>query len=155
MDPYLIWKILHLFGAALLFGTGLGIAFFGFMADRNGDVRVVASTMENVVRADFLFTATAVIFQPITGYLLMLTRGYGFFDFWLLVSLGLYILTGLCWLPVVWIQIRMRDLAKEADKRGSELPSEYHRLMKIWFWLGWPAFTSVIGIFGLMVFRPY
>jgi len=155
LDLYLALKFLHIAGAAILFGTGLGIAFFQFMADRDGDPGSIAETLRIVVIADYLFIATTVIAQPLTGVLLADLRGYALSEFWIVASAALYVLIGACWLPVVVIQINLRDLAMEAADAGeSTLPPRYHRLMRLWFWLGWPAFLSVLGIIWLMIARP-
>jgi uncharacterized membrane protein len=147
-------KFVHVLGASLLFGTGLGIAFFTWMAHRTGDVATVAATAPIVVIADTVFTATAVVVLPISGALLAWSIGYSLLDGWIAASLILYVLVGLCWLPVVWIQIRMRDLARAARDQRAPLPDEYRRLYGIWFWLGWPAFLGVLLIFALMIWKP-
>jgi uncharacterized membrane protein len=154
LDLYPLLKLAHLIGAAVLLGTGAGIAFFMLMADRTGDPRIVHRVASMVVRADVVFTATAVIAQPLTGALLAHTLGYSLSEGWILKSLGLYVLVGLCWLPVVWIQLKARDLAGEAAARGMPLPERYRRLMRIWFWLGWPAFAGVVAIYWLMIVKP-
>jgi len=146
--------MLHLLGAGVLFGTGLGIAFFMFWAHRTGDARAIATTAKIVVSADYIFTATAVVAQPITGALLARELGYSLTEGWILVSLGLYVLTGLCWLPVVWLQLKMRDLAVAAAAGGAPLPDAYYRAQRAWFWLGWPAFAAVMAIYWLMISRP-
>ena len=155
MDPYIALKFLHVIGAAILFGTGLGIAFFLFMADRKGEPVSIAATLRTVVVADYIFTATAVVAQPVTGFALAHFGGHALGQTWIVASLVLYVLIGLCWLPVVAIQIRMRDLAEAAvAAKQPVLPPSYHRLARIWFWLGWPAFLSVLAIFWLMIARP-
>ena len=155
MDLYLGLKFLHVIGAAVLFGTGLGIAFFFFMADRKEEPASIVATLRTVVIADYIFTATAAVVQPVTGLLLVHLGGYALDQTWIVASLALYVLIGLCWLPVVAIQIRMRDLAEKAvAAREPSLPSRYHRLAQIWFWLGWPAFLSVLVIFWLMIAKP-
>lgn len=151
---YLWLKVLHILGAALLFGTGLGTAFHMWTAHRTGDPRVIASAGRHTVWADWLFTAPAVVLQPITGVAMAMQAGFPLDSLWIMVSAGLYVLTGLCWLPVVWLQIRMAALAKAARDRGEELPALYHRYARLWFILGWPAFLAVIAIFVLMVFKP-
>lgn len=147
-------KFLHILGAMVLFGTGLGIAFFMWMAHRTGDAAIIAHTARTVVLADFVFTATAVVVQPLTGALLMEFTGYPWSQKWVVLSLGLYGFAGLCWLPVVWIQIRLRKLSAEAARRGDPLPAAYHRLFRAWFVLGWPAFLAVLAILWLMIARP-
>ena len=147
-------KFIHILAAAVLFGTGLGIAFFTWMAHRTGDVATIAAVAPVVVVADAVFIATAVIVQPVSGVLLAWSIGYSLLDGWIAASLILYVLVGVCWLPVVGIQIRMRDLARAALKNTAPLPSEYRRLYVIWFWLGWPAFAGVLAIFALMIWKP-
>jgi uncharacterized membrane protein len=147
-------KLAHILGATLLFGTGLGIAFFLLMAHRTRNAAVIAATARAVVIADAVFTATAVIAQPLTGAALIHAIGYSWHESWIAVSLALYVFTGLCWLPVVWIQARLRALAEDAARRNAPLPAEYHRLFGIWFVLGWPAFLSVIAIFAVMIRKP-
>jgi uncharacterized membrane protein len=154
MTTYFILKYLHLMGAAVLFGTGSGIAFFMLMAHFTGDPRVVAGTARIVVIADFLFTAPAVAAQPITGVLLVREVGYSLSEGWIVASIALYILTGLFWLPVVWIQMRLRDLAAQAVRHGTDLPPAYHRYFWTWFCFGFPAFGAVAVIFWLMIARP-
>lgn len=146
---------LHVIGAALLLGTGAGIAFFMLMANRTGDARLIAHVAGTVVVADFLFTATAVVLQPVTGVWLALRLGWPLSEGWIVVSLVLYVLTGLFWLPVVWIQLRLRDLAAAAAEAGAPLPARYHRLYGIWLACGFPAFFAVLGILWLMLTRPH
>ncbi|WP_158913161.1 DUF2269 domain-containing protein [Caulobacter sp. S45] len=151
---YLILKVLHVIGATVLFGTGAGIAFFMLMAHRTGDPRLIAHTAGVVVVADTLFTATAVVLQPITGGLLAMMAGYPILHGWIALSLALYVVTGVFWLPVVWLQLRMRDLAREAVRAGEPLRADYHRLWQLWFVSGFPAFAAVVGIIWLMVVKP-
>lgn len=153
-DLYLILKLLHVLGATVLFGTGLGIAFFQLMAHRTRDAATIAATARIVVIADGTFTLTAVIVQPVTGYLLARALGLPLAEPWIATSLALYVLVGVCWLPVVWIQLRLRDLAAHAARDGTTLPPCYDRLFRIWFALGWPAFVGVIAIFALMIWKP-
>lgn len=154
MTLLLIVKLVHVIGAAVLLGTGAGIAFFMLMANRTADARLIAHTAGVVVLADTLFTATAVILQPLTGLWLASLSGYGLTEFWILASLGLYLVTGLFWLPVVWIQLRLKALAGEAADADLPLPPAYHRLWRIWFACGFPAFGAVLIIFWLMIARP-
>lgn len=153
-DFYLALKLLHILGATVLFGTGLGIAFFMLMAHRTGDAKTVAHTARVVVIADALFTASVVVLQPLTGWAMAVMTGYSIFHLWIKATLVLYVVVGLCWLPVVWIQIKMRDLAAEAARNGTALPPRYHAYFRLWFWLGWPAFIGVIAIFILMLWKP-
>ena len=123
-------------------------------AHRTGDAAAVAQTARTVVLADFLFTATAVAAQPITGAALAYMAGYSLLDDWIALSLALYVFTGACWLPVVWLQMRMRDLAADAVQAGRPLPPRYHVCFRAWFALGWPAFTAVVAIYWLMLVKP-
>ncbi len=154
-ELYAFALLLHILSATVLFGTGLGTAFQMWMADRSGDVRAIAVVAANVVRADFVFTTPAVIIQPLTGGLLIYLAGFDPMAPWLLVGYGRYALTGACWLPVVWIQLRVRDIATEAALSGTPLPPPYQNLMRAWFWLGWPAFSAVVAIFWVMIAKPW
>ena len=154
MDPELILRWLHVIGACVLLGTGAGIAFFMMMAHRGGDAALIAGTARIVVVADMAFTATAVVAQPLTGWLLARETGWDLTEGWLLAALALYVLTGACWLPVVRIQVTLRDLAAEAARTGTALPARYHRLYRLWFALGIPAFAAVLAILWLMIARP-
>ena len=154
IELYLLVKLVHILSATVLFGTGLGTAFFMWRADRSGDVAAIAVTARNVVLADWMFTTPAVILQPLTGVWLAVEGGYSLTETWLMVSIGLYLVAGACWLPVVRLQTRMRDLAAAARATESPLPEAYRRRMRLWFILGWPAFTAVIVVFFLMVVRP-
>ncbi len=151
---YFVLKFLHVIGAAVLLGTGAGIAFFMLCAHLTGRSAVVAGVAKIVVLADFLFTATAVVVQPITGVGLAHVVGYSLWDSWIAASIALYLLTGAFWIPVVFMQMRIRDLAVAADAQGVELPPQYHRLFWLWFAFGFPAFGAVLAIFWLMIARP-
>jgi uncharacterized membrane protein len=145
---------LHVIGATVLFGTGTGIAFFMLAAHRTRDPALVAHVAGTVVIADALFTATAAVVQPLTGYALARLVGWPLTEGWLLASIGLYVLVGLFWLPVVRIQLRLRDLARAAAAGGQELPAAYDRLFRIWFACGWPAFAAMLAILWLMTAKP-
>jgi uncharacterized membrane protein len=151
---YFVLKYLHIVGAAVLLGTGTGIAFFMLAAHLGGKPTVIAGVARIVVIADFIFTAAAVVVQPITGSLLVLHVGYSFWDGWIVWSIVLYIITGALWLPVVRLQMRLRDLASTAAAEGSPLPAEYHRIFWMWFAFGIPAFTAVAIILWLMIAKP-
>jgi uncharacterized membrane protein len=154
MSDFVVFKLIHVVGAAVLLGTGAGIAFFMLMAHRTGDARTVAAVARIVVIADFVFTATAVVAQPITGLLLANEAGYPLTSGWILLSLALYVWTGAWWLPVVWMQHRMWKLAVQAAEADVALPPAYHRLFRLWFAFGFPAFAAVLAIFWLMIARP-
>lgn len=154
MDMELLLRWLHVIGATVLLGTGAGIAFFMMMAHRTGKAELIAHTARTVVVADTLFTATAVIAQPVTGYLLARQIGWSFEAFWLQGALALYVFTGLFWLPVVWLQWRMMKLAEAAAHEGTDLPPLYFRYYRIWFAFGFPAFAAVLAIVWLMLARP-
>lgn len=154
MTAFLLLKTLHIIGATVLLGTGAGIAFFMLMAHRTGDARLIAHTAGVVVVADAVFTATAVVLQPITGGVLAGLAGYPLWHGWVALSLALYAVVGAFWLPVVWMQLKMLNLARRAATDGVELPKAYHRLWRLWFVFGFPAFTAVIAIVWLMVAKP-
>ena len=154
MDAIVVLRWLHVIGATVLLGTGAGIAFFMVMAERTRDARLVAHVAGTVVIADMLFTAAAVIVQPITGIALALKIGWPLSEGWIVLSLALYVVTGLFWLPVVWIQVRLRNLAREAAVTSCPLPPAYERLYRVWLACGFPAFTAVVAIIWLMLARP-
>lgn len=154
MDAVDFLRWLHVIGAAVLLGTGAGIAFFMAMAHRTRDARLIAHTASIVVIADWIFTASSVVLQPVTGALLADAAGWRLTEGWIVASLGLYVFVGACWLPVVWMQHRMRDLARAAARDGAPLPAAYFRLYRLWFGLGFPAFFGVLAILWLMIARP-
>jgi len=147
-------EFIHIVSATILFGTGLGTAFFMWRAYTSGDARVMASVGRSVVKADWWFTTPAVIVQPVTGFLMLNFIAYETYPLWIIAALILYALIGCCWLPVVWIQIKLVGLAQHAVEQNREVGPDYHRYMKAWFALGWPAFISVLVIYYLMVFKP-
>lgn len=154
MTTYFLLRYLHVIGAAVLLGTGAGIAFFMLLAHRTADAVVIAGVARIVVVADFLFTATAVVAQPVTGVALAWLRGYPILEGWIGLSILLYLFVGAFWLPVVWMQMRMRDLARQAVATHAPLPAAYYRLFRLWFAFGFPAFAAVLAIFWLMVRKP-
>jgi len=153
-SPYLWLKWAHVVSSTILFGMGTGIAFFFLRAHRTGDVKVIAAVSREVVLADALFTVTAVITQPITGLAMVWLAGYPLTLLWVWASILLYVAVGCCWLPVVWLQIQMRNMAIAAAGNGAALPPRYYRYYRWWFGLGWPAFAGVLAVFWLMVTKP-
>lgn len=151
MSVYILLKLVHILSAGILFGAGAAIAFFMLMGWRSGDVSAFYFASRFTVRADWLFTTSAVIIQPVSGAALALHLGYPLDAPWLLASYALYIFIGLCWLPVVWIQLQVRD---ELSRAGEAVPARVERLMRYWFMLGWPAFGALIAIFVVMLTKP-
>jgi uncharacterized membrane protein len=154
MMLYFYLKYLHVIGAAVLLGTGAGIAFFMLRAHLTGDAVVISAVARMVVIADLIFTATAVIAQPLTGVALAYEAGYSLGESWIVLSAILYVVTGVFWLPVVWIQMQMRNLATTSVANRKVLPGRYYTLFRIWFAFGFPAFGAVMVIFWLMIARP-
>ena len=150
MIEYQTIKWLHIVSSMLLFGTGLGTAFFKYTADLSGNLAAIAETNRRVVLADWLFTTPTIIIQPLTGYLLARLAGWPLAAPWLMWSIALYLLAGLCWLPVVRLQIRMRDDSTAALAAHSDLPERYREDCRQWFWLGVPAFFAMLGVLYLM-----
>jgi uncharacterized membrane protein len=151
---YLIVKWLHILSSTLLFGTGLGSAFYMFFASLTRDARVVATVVRYVVIADYAFTTPTIIIQPVTGLYLIHLAGFPLNSTWIAVSIALYFLAGACWLPVVWMQIKMRDMAMTATANGTELPPRYWAFLKWWVALGIVAFFALVVVFYLMVAKP-
>ncbi|PTD96316.1 DUF2269 family protein [Pseudothauera lacus] len=154
MNSYLVVKYLHILSSVLMVGTGFGTAFYLFFANRSGSLPAISVVSRLVVRADTWFTTPAVIFQPLSGLWLMYQAGWTLETGWILASIALFLFTGLCWLPVVWLQIRLRDMAVAAQQGGSELPPRYWRYARIWEALGYPAFIAMMVVFYLMVAKP-
>ena len=151
---YLIVKWLHILSSTFLFGTGVGSAFYMFFASRERDPRVIYTVVKYVVIADWLFTATTVVIQPLTGFYMVHLANIPLTTRWIFWSTVLYLFAGACWLPVVWIQVQMRELARQAVATGTELPAAYWRYFRIWIALGIPAFLALVVVFYLMVAKP-
>ena len=151
---YLVVKWLHILSSTLLFGTGLGSAFYMFFASRTRDPRAVAVVVKYVVIADWVFTTPTILLQPLTGFYLMHLMGLQLDTPWIAWSIGLYLLAGAAWLPVVWMQMRMRNQAQAAVIQGTELPAQYWRYLRLWVALGIVAFTALVIVFYLMVAKP-
>ncbi|KKE82774.1 DUF2269 family protein [Pseudoalteromonas luteoviolacea] len=153
IEPYFIAKFIHILAAIVVMGTGAGIAFFMFMANRSNNPQAIYITTRHVVLGDWLFTTPAVIVQIISGLYLMHLLGYSFQSPWFLTVAGLFTLIGLCWLPVLKIQYRLRALAA-IDQEQDEVSVEFKRLMRLWTLLGIPAFAAILILLVLMVFKP-
>jgi uncharacterized membrane protein len=151
---YLIAKWLHVLSSTLLFGTGLGSAYYMFFASRTREPKAVAVVVRHVVLADWLFTATTIVFQPLSGLYMAQLAHIPLGTRWIFWSLLLYLLAGACWLPVVWMQIRMRRMAEQAVRDGGPLPPLYFRFLRWWTVLGFPAFAALVIVFWLMVAKP-
>lgn len=154
MNAYLLLKTVHIVSSVLLVGTGLGSAFYLFFANRSGSVQAQAVVARLVVRADTWFTTPAGIVQPVSGVALAAMAGWPLGTPWLALSMALYVLAGLCWLPVLWLQWRMAAMARDAAAGGTPLPSAYARYARWWEALGYPAFIAMLAVFYLMVNKP-
>lgn len=154
MDWYQIVKTLHIMSSTVLFGTGAGIAFFMLRSHFTDNIHEKYFAARNTVLADYIFTAPSVIIQPLTGAWLVWQGGHDWLDLWLVATYVIYVISGCCWLPVVWIQIQLKNMVAHAVNTGEGLPPRYYKLFKIWFILGWPAFIGLVAVFFLMVMRP-
>jgi len=156
MNTYLLVKWLHIVSSVLMVGTGFGTAFYLFFTNRGKNVQAISVVSRLVVRADTWFTTPTVIFQPLSGLWLMQQGGWTLSTGWIFASLALFFLAGACWLPVVWLQLKLRDMAEETARAGGHtLPPRYWRFARRWEWLGYPAFTAVTAIFFLMVNKSF
>jgi uncharacterized membrane protein len=151
MMDYLSLKYIHIMSATIMFGTGIGTAFFMLMAYCSKNIEAIKTTARTVVIADWLFTLPTVIIQPITGIMLMQVLNYSYRSFWFHASVGLYVLAGLCWIPVVFMQIKMREISKSTTSQV--LPASFHRLMRYWIGFGIIAFSALILVYVLMVWK--
>lgn len=154
MELYLFVKWAHVVSSTILFGFGAGTAWYFWNAHLTGDPAIIARVGRMVVKADWIFTGTSGVVQPASGVLLVHLAGYSLLEPWLLLTYGLYLLAFMCWLPVVWLQIKAQRLAQAALENGEPLGASYRRAMRLWFALGWPAFLGLVGVFWLMVARP-
>jgi uncharacterized membrane protein len=154
MEFYLLVKWLHIVSSTVLFGFGAGTAWYFWNAHLSGDPALIARVGRMVVRADWIFTGTSGIVQPVSGIALIRIAGYSLVEPWLVATYCLYALAFLCWAPVVWLQIKAQRLAQAAAQNGTPLSREYHRTMWLWFALGWPAFLGLMTVFWLMIARP-
>lgn len=154
MTTYLVLKWIHILSSVLLVGTGFGSAFYLFFVHRSRDPNVIAAVTRLVVKADYWFTAPTVVLQPITGFAMLYIAGADLMQTWLLATYALYILAGLCWLPVLWLQVQMATIAQEAVSTQVALPERYWRYARYWERLGYPAFLAMIAVYALMVFKP-
>ncbi|MEM7442974.1 MAG: DUF2269 domain-containing protein [Pseudomonadota bacterium] len=154
MTLYDFVKWLHILSSTVLFGTGLGTAFHLWVSHRRGSPNQIALAARNTVLADWLFTLPSGVVQPLTGFWMIWLAGWDVWASWLVASYALFVLALGCWLPVVAIQIKAHRLAQAADRTDTNLPDRFYRLMRYWFWLGWPAFIGLIAIFALMVAKP-
>lgn len=151
---YIVLKWLHILSSTLLFGTGLGSAFYMFFASRTRDPRVIAVVVKYVVIADWLFTTPTIVIQPLTGFYIIHLIGYPLSSAWIVWSIVLFLIAGAAWLPVVWMQIRMRDMAIAAAAGNRALPETYWRYLRYWVALGIVAFLALVAVFYLMVAKP-
>jgi uncharacterized membrane protein len=154
MNSYFILKLVHVISATVLFGTGLGIAFFKWITDRTGNTGAIRVVSEKVVLADWLFTLPAIFVQAATGVALARLLGYPLLHGWLAWAILLFCVAGICWIPVAWLQLRMRDLARMSEREGAPMGALYRTYARAWFWLGVPAFTAVVLVFWLMIAKP-
>lgn len=151
---YLFVKFIHIVSSTILFGTGLGTASVMFYSYLTKDINIIAGVTRYVVIADWAFTATSGVIQLLSGLLLIYLANYSFTNFWIWGSLAGYVIAACCWFPVVYMQIKMRDMAKASQANHAELPRQFHQYFKYWFLLGWPAFISLIAVFYLMTNKP-
>lgn len=154
MNSYLVVKWLHILSSVLMVGTGFGSAFYLYFTNRGGNRAAIASVSRLVVRADWWFTTPAVVFQPLSGIWLASAAGWEWHSGWLLTSILLFAFAGVCWLPVVWLQIRMADMAARAEAASTRIPPAYWHFARYWEWLGYPAFAAMVVVYFLMVVKP-
>ena len=157
IDTFALWKTAHVLSAAILFGSGIGIAFFCWFsyrrAMRSRDIGALRSVLQLTVSADAVLTAPAVLFQMVSGVVLMDMLNWSLTSPWSVAVWWLFVLVGCCWLPVVALQVLLKRDAERADSVDA-LPAKFHQRFCYWFGLGIPAFTAIVVIFYLMVAKP-
>ncbi len=151
---YLWLKFIHVISSTILFGTGIGTACNLFLAQKTKEVAIISATTRYVVTADWIFTGSSGFVQALTGLWMVFIAGYPLSTPWIMGSIIGYLIAAFCWFPVVYLQIKMRDLAQKAHDTQKPLPSQFHTYYRIWFWLGWPAFISLVIVFYLMTNKP-
>jgi uncharacterized membrane protein len=154
LDPFSLLKTVHIISSTILFGFGAGTAWYFWSAHRTGEPSIISRVGRMVVRADWIFTGTSGIVQPVSGIALAYLAGWSLSEPWLVATYVLYVIAFSCWAPVVGLQIRAQRLARDAAEAGTSLGEDYNRTMRYWFLLGWPAFLSLMGVFWLMVAKP-
>ncbi len=154
MNPYTALKIIHVVSACILFGTGLGTAAYMLFANQTHNLNIIVKATRQVVKADWLFTTTSGIVQAVTGFAMAFLKGYSFASLWLAGAIAGYLIAGVCWLPVVYLQIQMHKIARQCLIQKQPLPQQYYRYYRNWFILGWPAFVSLIAVYYFMVAQP-
>lgn len=154
MDAYYLVKTIHILSSTILFGFGAGTAWYFWNAHLSGNAGTIANVGRMVVRADWIFTGSSGLVQPVSGVWLAHLGGYSLTEPWLLLSYFLYVLAFACWGPVVWLQIKAQKMARQAVETGTSLGRDYQKIMRLWFLLGWPAFFGLVGVFWLMVTKP-
>lgn len=150
----IVAKYVHIVSSTFLFGTGVGTAFYLLVISLTRDTHAVAVVARYVVIADWIFTATTIVLQPVSGLYLARGLGMSLTTPWLYWSIVLYVMAVLCWLPVIFLQIKLRNIAADADARREELPARYFGFLGAWTALGVPALLSFLAIFYLMVAKP-
>lgn len=158
MTAFAFWKTAHILSAAIIFGTGLGIAFFTWFgyrrAIRSRDIGPLRSVLRLTVIADACLTAPAIAFQAVSGVVLMNHLGWALVSAWSVAVWALFLLAGACWIPVLHIQARLSRDSNQAASTDA-LPASFHTRFRWWFGLGVPAFAAVIVIYWLMVAKPF
>ena len=147
-------KLLHILSSVVMVGTGFGSAFYMFMANRSNNLQAQLVVSRLIVKADWWFTTPTIIFQPVSGLALVYLAGWPMDAPWLLWTYALYAVAGLCWLPVVWLQIQMRNMVSVANASSMPLPALFWRYARNWELLGYPAFVAMLVIYWLMVNKP-
>jgi len=153
MNSYLILKYIHVLSGAVLLGTGAGIAYFLLTAHLSRNLEAMRVVARYVILADWIFTATAVMVQPVSGVLMMLERSGSFSSSWFMATVVLYVAVGMCWIPVVVLQYRMARMLREAESHAA-LGANYYRAFRQWAMLGIPAFAMVLALYAVMIFKP-
>lgn len=151
---YLWLKFIHVISSTILFGTGIGTACTMFYGHNTKNTQVIAATTRYVVLADWIFTASSGFIQPVTGFWMVYLAGYSWTSLWVLGSIIGYLIAAFCWFPVVYLQLKMRELADQANRSKTSLPRTYYQYFTYWFCLGWPAFISLVVVFYLMTNKP-
>jgi uncharacterized membrane protein len=154
MNTYLVLKTIHVISSVFLAGVGFGSAFYMFCANRTKNIHAQAVVARFVVLADWIFTTPAGFIQLFSGVALAHMGGWPLTSPWLIWSIALYFMAGACWIPVLWLQLRMKQMLDIAVSTSTPLSEQYWHYARYWEWLGYPAFVAMVIIYILMVNKP-
>lgn len=153
---YLPLKLLHIVAVIAFLGNITTGLFWHMHAARTRDARLLAHTMEGIIRSDRLFTMPGVFVIIATGILAAITGGLPLLRTgWILWTLVLFATSGLIFMAFVApMQRKLLALAQAGAAQASFDYAGYASLARRWeFWGAAALLTPVAGL-ALMVLKP-